>query len=293
MEEKLKQMLDMENKIEWLKYLINLDYFKQFYSRIDKIRIHKNKPYKSYFGVNLKDSNLTEIKFYFTFLYEISLEEINYILGIETSELLLESYQLRLNIFEPKIGGAGYTFSIKFNEQNTHFKTGIYFLTNGSLNDFLNLKEIKEYGKIDNPIPYFNNRKMMYFSFNTHKKMIENRELYYISNDPIKNFLATYYNEPFIEKAHEIELCTNKFEYRKINMLINLPEFELNYKLTKKGSEIQEFISKNPWLNEYTAVCPGFYPISNINSIYFINSKTIDNTSIETIENIFKKIHTY
>ena len=51
-------MIDMQNKIEWLKYLLNLDHFKEFYSRIDKIRIHRNKPYKSYFGINLKDSRL-------------------------------------------------------------------------------------------------------------------------------------------------------------------------------------------------------------------------------------------
>jgi hypothetical protein len=123
--------------------------------------------------------------------------------------------------------------------------------------------------------------------------MSENRELFYISNQNLKTFLASYYNEPFIEKSHEIELCTSNSRYRKINMLINLPEFELNYKFTKKGIEIREFISKHTWLSDYTAVCPGFYPNLNINSIYFLGSKTIDESVIETVENLIQKIQSY
>jgi hypothetical protein len=104
-------MNSLDNFIR-LKNIFQSDNFNAFYSKINEIKKDKNKPYKSYIGINIKNSELIDIKFYFTFLHEISIEEINTILNIQDKEIIKKYYHLRKNIFDPKIGGSGYTFSI-------------------------------------------------------------------------------------------------------------------------------------------------------------------------------------
>jgi oligoribonuclease NrnB/cAMP/cGMP phosphodiesterase (DHH superfamily) len=175
---------------------------------------------------------------------------------------------------------------------NDNFNMGIYFMIDSQISDFLNLKEIQKYSHLNKVEPSFNSRKMIYIAFDENKQLIEKRQLFYIKENNLKAFLSNYFNEPFIEKAHEVELCTKDDEYRKINLLINLPEFELKYRYTKKGALIQQFISNNSWLDGYVAVCPGFYSNIDVNSIYFLNSRDIEARSIETVEDLFAKTHT-
>jgi hypothetical protein len=285
-------MKNLDNFIR-LKNIFKSANFNEFYSKINKIKKDINKPYKSYIGVNIKNSELIDIKFYFTFLHEISIEEINLVFDLQNKEIIKNYYHLRKNIFDPKIGGSGYTFSIKFNMVNDNFNTGIYFLIDSHISDFLNLKEIQKYIHLNKAEPRFNNRKMIYLAFDENKQLVEKRQLFYITENNIKVFLANYFNEPFIEEAHEVELCTKDNEYRKINLLINLPDFQLKFKYTKKGASIQQFISNNSWLNGYIPVCPGFYSDIDVNSIYFLNSGDIEAKSIETVEDLFAKTQSY
>ncbi len=287
--------LAFENKsnLIWLHEIISSVNFTDFIKKTHEIKHKYSKPYKSYIGLNIREEQLLSVKFYFTFLHELSYTDLEYILGNTAAFAFKEDYHNRLNSSDPKTGGAGYTFSLKYSAKGKIPVKGLYFMVNCAPSEFLSLDESKGYLQTYGHNPIFNNKKLIYRAFDHFDNPNDYRSLFYINNYQFKKYLSEYYGEPYLENVHEIELCTGEGRYRKINLLINLPDFSEKYASTERGKQLENFLSSYFVFKPYTAVCPGFYQNSNINSIYLLNTSTIENPDIQTVEDFIEKMSTY
>ncbi|MCF8253152.1 MAG: TylF/MycF family methyltransferase [Bacteroidia bacterium] len=279
--------MNYQKTLFWLNELINSSSFIHFYKKIQETKKNRSKPYKSYIGLNIEEKNLLSIKFYFTFLHEISFHDIENILGENGAQIFYKDYENRHINNDPTSGGAGFTFSLKYSfEEKTPIK-GLYFMVKCDQEEFTRLEESKKFLEKFGYSPKFNPKKLIYKAFKDTESEIETRELFYISDFIFKKFLSEYFDEPYLQNSHEIELSCGKEKYRKVNLLLNLPDFKENYSKTVRGKKIESALSSLPIFKNYTAVCPGIYQKSEIDSIYLINTDTIQNQDIQTIE-IFK-----
>lgn len=278
---------------KWFFELLSSEPFISYYKNTELVSKNGKEPYKSYFGLNIKDGKLSSLKIYFTWYRELTKQEIETLLLYGTDTDFYENYQKRSNHFNIKEGGSGYTFSLKYNPNSKLPVFGYYYKINVDDGDeFYSLTETIEYQKLYNKVPEFDQQKMIYneFDFNNHK--IENRSLYYIKDNLYKDILAKKFNEPFVSKANEIEFCTglksNGSTYRKAILIIDLPEFKRTYSKTPHGSNISDFLENMKCFSSLTPICPGLYQPDNAESIYLINVSDFSNLKIRTVEEFLK-----
>lgn len=277
------------NTHKWILAIFKSTYLTDFLAKINLLNIANESNYKSYFGLNVANGYIISLKCYFTFFREITLDEIALVLGKSNATLFYHEYVMRVNDFDVKKGGSGYTFTIKFSPKKQSPAYGLYFkIAENTALGFNALNGYEQYVNQYQKPPVFDGYKLIYKEFDIQEKLIDQRDLYYVKDPKYKQVLASIFNEPYIIKAHEIEYCSsyqNK-NYKKINLLMDLMEFEKGYQYTSKGMSINTVLKTLEIFNTLVPVCPGFYVDNNINSIYLLNTQTISQPKIKTVEDI-------
>lgn len=273
----------------WAITVLQSPFMVDFLANITALCNQQQGGYKSYVGLNVLHGELVSLKCYFTFFSEILPEQIAMVLGAKSTEYFKHEYLNRSNDFNVINGGSGYTFAIKFSPVKNQPVYGLYFkVMEPEPTEFLALPESKQYAMLHHKTPEFDGSKMIYKEFDVNQNLIDERNLYYIKEAAYKQVLADWFKEPYINKAHQIEYCVSAKDtsYRKINLLMDLPAYQNGYKQTSRGGLLDNALKELTLFQHLVPVCPGFYQGNATNSIYLINTLSITNAHINTVEEV-------
>jgi len=261
--------------MNWIKSYLKNSSLRELQNNIDKIK--KNNSYRSWIGFNIYNGKIYSVKFYYTFYQVLSQSEINslFITGNSNDFYDLYKYASLNDILRVRDAGSGITFSVKVNN-NGESSFGFYLKQVFNDNDeFFVIPETKEYfargGNITN-IDFVKNSSVFYT-----QNLKEIKDYYYIKDPVYKQIIAEFFDEPMLSKVPVIEYAVGKGNRDNSDDMLSKRKAILfgDFKETadyylNNWKDVKTIV--NPFFNKgYQIYCPAIYGDKKFYSIYLFN----------------------
>jgi hypothetical protein len=278
-----------------LNTLLTSNEFNLYYAFISGLKKNCQEKIREYVGVNYIDGQITELKLYVAFFTnDIAIESLFEFFEIKYSNELAQFYEPDGLSLDPKLGGTGVTFTLKFDLKNNSIRKGLYFLSLNDLDHLFQKTKVKS-KSLFALMPYkshLSEKKLLYFE-KLNGSLAIKRIHYYSNSKTLMQHIENTYDCNFSKYTHEIEIGHDlkELDLYKFNLLMSKAALEEEYSLTKMGNKLSEFVGLLSKEEGFITVCPGFYSIGEKQSVYFLAADDITHMPVLTIENLLNRLN--